>query len=124
LGKTIMDVGELTGGVMNQKLLSRLENNHAEIQDLRVVKLAALLSALRWQVNDLETATGLDLNLGEFPQPGSPPLAPAEPSDDRRARLDLERSVDIGISKMRDELERMDEHLAALEAVVEKLRLR
>jgi transcriptional regulator with XRE-family HTH domain len=123
LGETIEDVVKLTGNAMNQKLLSRLENNHVEIQELRVVKLAALLSALRWQVSDLEKAAGIDLNLGEMPEPSSPPPAPATPSGDRRARFDLERSVDVAISKMRDELKRMDEHLAALEAEVEKPRL-
>jgi hypothetical protein len=47
------------------------------------------------------------------------------PTDVHYRRLaELERSVDIGISKMRDELRRMDEHLRELEAEVERLRLR
>jgi len=64
LGITIEDVGNLTNGVMNQKLLSRIENDHMSLAQLRVSKLAALLSALRWEVADLEAATGMTLGDG------------------------------------------------------------
>ena len=64
LGITIEDVGNITKGVMNQKLLSRIENDHVNLAQLRVSKLAALLSALRWEVADLEDATGMTLGEG------------------------------------------------------------
>lgn len=64
LGITIEDVVNSTRGVMNQKLLSRIENNHVNLAQLRVSKLAALLSALRWEVADLEEATGTTLGAG------------------------------------------------------------
>lgn len=64
LNLTNDDVVNLTKGVVNQKLLSRLENDHVGIQKLRVTKLAALLSALRWTVADLEEATGVKLSEG------------------------------------------------------------
>jgi hypothetical protein len=64
LGITIEDVVNTTRGVMNQKLLSRIENNHVNLAQLRVSKLAALLSALRWEVADLEAATGVTLGEG------------------------------------------------------------
>lgn len=64
LGITIDDVVNVTKGVMNQKLLSRIENDHVSLAQLRVSKLAALLSALRWEVADLEEATGVSLGEG------------------------------------------------------------
>ena len=64
LGITIEDVVNTTRGVMNQKLLSRIENGHVNLTQLRVSKLAALLSALRWEVADLEDATGVTLGEG------------------------------------------------------------
>ena len=64
LGITIEDVVNVTKGAMNQKLLSRIENDHVNLTQLRVSKLAALLSALRWEVADLEAATGVTLGDG------------------------------------------------------------
>jgi len=64
LGITIEDVVNVTKGVMNQKLLSRIENDHVNLAQLRVSKLAALLSALRWEVADLEEAAGVPLGEG------------------------------------------------------------
>jgi SOS-response transcriptional repressor LexA len=64
LGLTIEDIVNVTRGVVNQKIVSRLENDHIGIQSLKVTKLTALLSALRWTVADLEEATGVKLNEG------------------------------------------------------------
>jgi SOS-response transcriptional repressor LexA len=64
LDLTVDDVVNLTKGVINQKLLSRLENDHVSVAQLRVNKLSALLAALRWTVAELEGATGVSLNEG------------------------------------------------------------
>lgn len=61
---TSEDVYEMTGGAINQKMLSRLENDHVGIQTLRVTKLTALLSVLKWTVDELEEATGVKLSQG------------------------------------------------------------
>lgn len=61
---TSEDVQALTGGVINPKMLSRLENDHVSPNSLRVSKLTALLSALRWTVAELEEATGVRLDQG------------------------------------------------------------
>jgi len=74
LGLTIEDVVNLTRGVVNQKLLSRLENDHISASQLKVTKLTALPSALRWTVADLEEATGVKLNEG---LPGAEAYAPS-----------------------------------------------
>ena len=68
------DVASLTRGVINEKMLSRLENDHFSITQLRVTKLTALLGALRWTARDLEEATGVTLDQG---LPGAETYAPS-----------------------------------------------
>ena len=74
LDLTSEDITALTKGVINQKLLSRLENDHFIVSQLRVTKLTALLGALRWTVRDLEEATGVTLDQG---LPGAETYAPS-----------------------------------------------
>lgn len=64
LRMTIEDVVNLTRGVINQKLISRVENDHTSVSQLKVSKLTALLAALRWTVPQLEEATGVKLSEG------------------------------------------------------------
>ena len=56
LGLTADDVVELTGGVINLRLLTRLENDHVSPSTLRVGKYRALLAVLKWTPSEFEEA--------------------------------------------------------------------
>lgn len=59
LGISQQEVIEKTAGVINHKLLSRLENDHAHPNRLRLAKYRALLEALEWTPTEFEEATGV-----------------------------------------------------------------
>lgn len=128
VGLTADEVTEVTGGQIYPKLLSRLENGHVPLESLRKVKFVALAKVLGLSEQDLLALGSAPADAGNaLPVSPAPPAAPAtQPPMDvhEKRRAELERSVDIGISKMRDELRRMDEHLRFLEAEVDRLRRR
>src|SRR5690606_7862812 len=75
LGLTAEDVVERTGGSINLKLLSQLENNHYDPGDLRLSKYKALLDALHWTPAEFEEATGVPPLVSD-PLPGAEDFEP------------------------------------------------
>ncbi|HEX7041596.1 MAG TPA: LexA family transcriptional regulator [Trueperaceae bacterium] len=75
LGLTAEDVVERTGGVINLKLLSQLENNRYDLTDLRLSKYKALLEVLQWTPAEFEEATGVP-RLVSDPLPGTEDYIP------------------------------------------------
>lgn len=70
LGLTAEELVERTGGSINLKLLSQLENNHYDPGDLRLSKYKALLDALQWTPAEFEEATGVPPLISD-PLPGA-----------------------------------------------------
>ena len=118
VGLAAADVVERTGGEISLKLLSRLENGHVSALSLRKIKFAALADALGLTEPDLQV---LIHPTGEAGTPRRRPVAPQFIDDVRQSRqAQIKRSVDVAISKLRDELERMNDHLSALQADLER----
>lgn len=77
LGLKAEDIAELTGGVINLRLLTRLENDHVSPTGLRIGKYRALLAVLQLTPAEFEEMTGvppMTADPGELP--GSTPYLP------------------------------------------------
>lgn len=91
LGLTADDVVELTGKVINLRLLTRLENDHISPSTLRVGKYRALLAVLKWTPSEFEEATGVAAVAGEPDDlPGARPYSPT-------LRIPIAGSVSAGL---------------------------
>lgn len=73
LGLRAEELAEITGGVINTRFLSRLENDHISPASLRVGKYRALLAGLRWTAAEFEEATGVQPVTTDDELPGSRP---------------------------------------------------
>lgn len=111
LDLTSEDIAALTKGVINQKLLSRLENDHLSVTQLRVTKLTALLGALRWTVRDLEEATGVTLDQG---LPGAETYAPS-------FRIPILGTISAGLRDVEQSMENPTDYIT-VDAHAEELR--
>jgi SOS-response transcriptional repressor LexA len=77
LGLSAEDVAHLTGGVINLRLLTRLENDHLAPQSLRIGKYKALLTVLQLTPAEFEEVTGVPPMTSEpVDLPGSRPYSP------------------------------------------------
>lgn len=59
LGLSQTDVADRTNGIINERLLTRLENNHKSASSLSLTKYNALVSVLQWTPNEFMEATGV-----------------------------------------------------------------
>src|SRR5690606_20842069 len=74
LGLSQQDVVMRSRGVINLKLLSKLENDHTNPATLRLVKYQALLDVLHWTPTEFEEATGVAAAVSDLP--GAAPYGP------------------------------------------------
>ena len=80
---TIADVVDLTGGTVNQKFLSRLENGHADPKAMRNDKYRALAAALSWTEDEFQAA--IEGRPAPVPAPSAEAQPVAPPPDARPA---------------------------------------
>lgn len=76
LGLQQDDIVARTGGVINAKLLSRLENDHVHPGSLRLGKYRALLTSLEWTPQEFEEATGVAPATADDDFPSAEPYLP------------------------------------------------
>lgn len=74
LGLSQQDVVLRSRGVINLKLLSKLENDHVNPGTLRLAKYQALLEVLQWTPSEFEEATGVTPAISDLP--GAAPYRP------------------------------------------------
>lgn len=74
LGLSQQDVVTMSRGIINLKLLSKLENDHVNPSTLRLAKYQTLLEVLRWTPAEFEEATGVTPAVSDLP--GAAPYRP------------------------------------------------
>lgn len=61
VGKTQESIEEETGGILKQRMLSRLESGDKSVGSLSTSQTSALMRVLSWAPDDFETETGVQL---------------------------------------------------------------
>jgi transcriptional regulator with XRE-family HTH domain len=113
LGLSLRGAAERAGGVISYNTIQALETRVDSWDRVELGSLRAMARAYEMPLWDLLRAVDQDDDL--------------DPNDVMRhlaKRVDLERSVVAGVAAVRDDLRLAEEHLAALEAEVARLRLR